>query len=68
MIRLSEQAADRLNHQLQSWREEVRVHGVDGTGQSAMTQNDIDRLTASIDGLHRGIERLNQEYIRIREM
>lgn len=68
MIALSEQATDRLNHQLRMWREELRIHGAGGTGQSAMTQRQVDRLTASIDGLHKGIERLNQEYRRIVEM
>jgi hypothetical protein len=68
MITLDANSRDRLNRQLRLWKEELRVHGANGTGQSTMTQNDIDRLIASIDGLHRGIERLNQEYRRIVEL
>ena len=65
MITLSEQAVGRLNHQLRLWREELRVHGANGTGRSTMTQRQVDRLAARIERLYASIERLNVEYRRI---
>ena len=68
MIALTERARDRLAHQLCLWREEVRVHGPNGTGQSTMTQGDIDELERRIVALHQSIEALNRDYQRIVEM
>ena len=65
MITLSGQAGDRLSHLLRLWREELRVHGANGTGRSTLTQKKVDRLAARIERLHRSIERLNVEYRHI---
>ena len=68
MIALDANSRDRLDCQLRRWREEVRVHGESGTGQSTMTQEDVDQLESRIAQLYRSIALLNQEYRSIIEL
>ncbi len=68
MITLNANSRDRLNHQLRLWREELQVYGVNGTGESTMTQGDIDALEARINQLYENIELLNIEYRSIMEV
>lgn len=64
-ISLDLNAADNLRHKLALWKEEVKVHGPDGTGRSTLTQAKIDRLHVRVVRFYKRLDILNDEYRRI---